>query len=121
MFFILSCLTCEDKQSHDGKSVSEDDSLASVQEPFQSCKVAVDVQINSVNKTVKDSSSNGLTEDKTSEDQEFQACAGDESQVLSSDGVKPTKVPECSREELLPCLNHSVNCLGTVYFLSLLI
>ncbi|XP_044472267.1 uncharacterized protein LOC123200927 isoform X2 [Mangifera indica] len=108
-----NCLTCEDKQSHDGKSVSEDDSLASVQEPFQSCKVPVDVQINSVNKTVKDSSSNGLTEDKTSEDQEFQACAGDESQVLSSDGVKPTKVPECSREELLPCLNHSVNCLDS--------
>ncbi|KAJ0015008.1 hypothetical protein Pint_21368 [Pistacia integerrima] len=73
-------------------------------------KFPLDVQKTSLNNTVKDSSPNGITEDENLENREFQACVGDESQVLSSDGVKATRVPECTREKLLPCLNHSVTC-----------
>ncbi|XP_031249807.1 uncharacterized protein LOC116107661 isoform X2 [Pistacia vera] len=103
-------LTCEDKLLHDGKGISKDDLLVSGQEPFHSSKVSLDVQKTSLNNTVKDSSPNGITEDENLENCEFQACVGDESQVLSSDGVKATRVPECTREKLLPCLNHSVTC-----------
>ncbi|GAV79526.1 hypothetical protein CFOL_v3_22991 [Cephalotus follicularis] len=105
----------EDNQLHDGENISKDTSPAGGPIKDQ-CPEVINMQEDFYNNCletlsnneVKDSYFEGTNLDKQSNNPEFQACSGEESKVILSEGVKETIVPGFAREESQICLNQSL-------------